>query len=121
MQPTPQEEVENAIHEDNAAAEGTQTSEASKTQISSDHSEQAAVNNAVHSQSPVSRLTNNVEGEERSSYARTPRAPATPKESIYVGNLFFDVTENDLQKEFSRFGNIKAVRLIKDVRGLSKG
>lgn len=137
IQPTPQEEVENAIHEVNATAQGstaetqasaapTETAETAKppqNEISSDNTEQAAVNNAVGSQSPVSQLTSDVEeeGTRYGNFARAPRAPAEPKPSIYVGNLFFDVTENDLQKEFSRFGEIKSIRLIKDVRGLSKG
>lgn len=126
MQPTPQEEVENAIHEDKASAQQgadeVQASEAPETEISSDQTEQAAVNNAVESHSPVSQLTKDVDAEgSRFTGMRTPREPATPKPSIYVGNLFFDVTDNDLSKEFSRFGTIKSVRLIKDVRGLSKG
>lgn len=44
-----------------------------------------------------------------------------PKSTIYIGNLFFDVTENDLAKELSRFGTITKCRLIRDSRGLSKG
>ena len=44
-----------------------------------------------------------------------------PKSTIYIGNLFFDVTENDLVKELSRFGTITKCRLIRDSRGLSKG
>lgn len=71
--------------------------------------ESASVDNAVNSAS-------------RDTYdASNPRPPATPSPNVYVGNLFFDVTENDLQKEFSRFGEIKNVRIIRDARGLSKG
>ncbi|KAL9109092.1 MAG: hypothetical protein Q9227_006183 [Pyrenula ochraceoflavens] len=44
-----------------------------------------------------------------------------PKSTIYVGNLFFDVTEADLQKEFGKFGNVIKARLVRDARGLSKG
>jgi RNA recognition motif-containing protein len=44
-----------------------------------------------------------------------------PKSTIYIGNLFFDVTENDLVKELSRFGTVTKCRLIRDSRGLSKG
>ena len=44
-----------------------------------------------------------------------------PKETIYIGNLFFDVTENDLSKELSRFGKVEKVRMMRDGRGLSKG
>ena len=41
--------------------------------------------------------------------------------TIYVGNLFFDVTEEILKKEFQRFGDVDTVRIIRDGRGLSKG
>ena len=55
-----------------------------------------------------------------SSYDRIEQVNE-PKRTLYVGNLFFDVTENDLTKEFSRFGTLKGVRLLRDSRGLSKG
>lgn len=60
---------------------------------------------------------------DRSNYsARSPGAPLVePKSTIYIGNLFFDVTENDLVKELTRFGTITKCRLIRDSRGLSKG
>lgn len=83
--------------------------------------EQAAVNNAVDGHSPVSNLTKGFQDEARTFDRRPAREPPSPKPSVYVGNLFFDVTESDLEKEFARFGTIKSVRLIKDVRGLSKG
>ena len=41
--------------------------------------------------------------------------------SIYVGNLFFDVKENDLRQEFSKAGNVVSAKVIHDHRGLSKG
>ena len=41
--------------------------------------------------------------------------------TLYVGNLFFDVTEDTLKKEFQRFGVVSMVRIIYDGRGLSKG
>lgn len=44
-----------------------------------------------------------------------------PKPTIYIGNLFFDVTENDLVKAFSQYGRIIRSRLVRDARGLSKG
>ena len=45
----------------------------------------------------------------------------TPKPTVYIGNLFFDVTESDLVKEFTRFGTVSAAKVIRDSRGLSKG
>ena len=41
--------------------------------------------------------------------------------TLYVGNLFFDITEDTLKKEFQKFGNVTMVRIIYDGRGLSKG
>ena len=41
---------------------------------------------------------------------------------IYVGNLSYSTTENDLQELFSAYGDITEVRLIKDHEtGRSKG
>ena len=57
-----------------------------------------------------------------SSYMRIPPARnAAPKETIYVGNLFFDVTAEDLKKEFSRFGPVASAKIVCDSRGLSRG
>ncbi|CAL8584368.1 hypothetical protein XPA_009970 [Xanthoria parietina] len=46
---------------------------------------------------------------------------ATPSSSVYIGNLFFDVREEDLRKKFEGCGTIESVKLIMDNRGLSKG
>jgi len=41
---------------------------------------------------------------------------------IYVGNLSYDTTEDDLRDYFSQFGNIEAIKLIIDfATGRSKG
>ena len=41
---------------------------------------------------------------------------------IYVGNLQFSVTENDLKEAFSEFGEVAKVHIIKDrFSGRSKG
>jgi RNA recognition motif-containing protein len=41
---------------------------------------------------------------------------------LYVGNLSFDTTENDLQDEFSQFGNVVNLGLVIDMAtGLSRG
>lgn len=53
------------------------------------------------------------------SGAKQYDAPASS--SIYVGNLFFDVREDDLRKKFEECGTIENVKLIMDNRGLSKG
>jgi RNA recognition motif-containing protein len=42
--------------------------------------------------------------------------------NIYVGNLSFEVTEEDLQKAFEAFGQTESVKIIKDNNnGRSKG
>ncbi|EXJ88301.1 hypothetical protein A1O1_05231 [Capronia coronata CBS 617.96] len=43
------------------------------------------------------------------------------KPTLYIGNLFFDVTETDLVKEFARFGTVTRCKIVRDTRGLSKG
>ncbi|APA13492.1 hypothetical protein sscle_11g082620 [Sclerotinia sclerotiorum 1980 UF-70] len=49
------------------------------------------------------------------------RPPIAPNNGIYIGNLLFDITEEDLKKEFEHFGTITDVRVTRDARGLSKG
>lgn len=42
--------------------------------------------------------------------------------NIYVGNLSYSVTEEDLQNEFGAFGELASVNIIKDkFTGRSKG
>jgi len=41
--------------------------------------------------------------------------------TLYIGNLFFDVKEHDLEKEFSKAGRVVKTKIIYDQRGLSKG
>ncbi|KAL9576008.1 MAG: hypothetical protein Q9212_007472 [Teloschistes hypoglaucus] len=53
-----------------------------------------------------------------SSFRKRGSAPVS---SIYIGNLFFDVKEQDLRDEFSKCGEIESIKLIMDNRGLSKG
>ena len=132
LQPTPQEEVENAIHSDNA----TEPAEPATSQDSQALSgEQSAVDSAIKAatetaasaastfseaaQSATSALTGS-EPRQDQDRSRTGQI-GSPKPTIYIGNLFFDVTENDLVKELARFGTILKCRLMRDSRGLSKG
>jgi len=42
--------------------------------------------------------------------------------NIYIGNLAYDVTEEELRKEFEAFGEVSSVNVIKDsYSGQSKG
>lgn len=49
------------------------------------------------------------------------RTDLTPNTTLYVGNLYFEVTEDALQQRFKEFGNILKTRIVYDHRGLSKG
>lgn len=52
---------------------------------------------------------------------RHMRRESKPKPTLVVGNLFFDVTAEDLQKLMEQYGTVQHVKLIHDNRGLSKG
>ncbi|MCD6586266.1 MAG: RNA-binding protein [Desulfobacteraceae bacterium] len=42
--------------------------------------------------------------------------------NMYIGNLAYNVTEEDLTEAFSEFGNVESVNIIKDrFSGQSKG
>lgn len=44
-----------------------------------------------------------------------------PTNSVYIGNLLFEITEQDLEREFGEYGNMLEVKVARDSRGLSKG
>lgn len=46
---------------------------------------------------------------------------SVPSTTVYVGNLYFDVSEEDLRREMERFGTVMNIKIIYDGRGLSKG
>ena len=50
-----------------------------------------------------------------------PDRVLTPTNGIYIGNLLFDVTAQDITREFEQFGTIKSSVIATDARGLSKG
>lgn len=50
-----------------------------------------------------------------------PAAEAPKSNTVYVGNLFFDVTTEDLRREFEKAGTVTKVKIVYDQRGLSKG
>lgn len=56
-----------------------------------------------------------------SSRRPASRTPPEPTKILYVGNLFFEVTAPQLEREFSRFGTITNSRVVTDHKGLSKG
>jgi nucleolin len=57
---------------------------------------------------------------------RKPRSPreandTPPHNMLYIGNLYYEVTADQLKNVFSRFGEIENVRIVYDNRGLSRG
>lgn len=61
--------------------------------------------------------------EERPFEKRKPHlAPADGSIEIYVGNLSYDITEDQLRKEFEAYGKVNSARLITNrYNGKSKG
>ena len=62
-------------------------------------------------------------GEEKPFEKRKPHpAPADGSVEIYVGNLSYDMTEDQLRKEFQAYGKVNSARLITNrFNGKSKG
>lgn len=47
--------------------------------------------------------------------------PASPKETVFISNLYFDVTADDLRKKMEDFGVVENVTIVHDARGISRG
>jgi RNA recognition motif-containing protein len=54
---------------------------------------------------------------------RTPRQKSDnePNNVVYVGNLYYEVTADQIKRVFSRFGEVDNVKIVFDNRGLSRG
>ncbi|KAJ5290998.1 hypothetical protein N7478_000249 [Penicillium angulare] len=50
-----------------------------------------------------------------------PPRTEVPHETIYVGNLFFDLAAEDLRAHFEQFGTVLSTTIVHDNRGISKG
>lgn len=130
LQSTPAEEVENAIDSDNAkaaepasetvteAVKSTLSGETSGTVGGATSQEYTPAQGAGAKQ--AGRFPTPGPSGEQGHISREERI-SQPKPTVYLGNLFFDVTEEDLSRELSRFGAIQKIRLLRDSRGLSKG
>jgi len=120
---------------ENSAAAAVEPAQADETPLSSDKKDQSAIQSAVSSATETaSNVVESVEdGDANIANAAGANAPAVDSVSsfaaagdptmtnLYIGNLFFDVTEEDLKREFSKFGTVASVKIISDARGLSKG
>ena len=78
-----------------------------------------AATNAYNALSGQERGSEPANTENKSSWMSAPAA--TPSPTVYVGNLFFDVREDDLRREFESCGTIESAKVVMDSRGLSKG
>ncbi|KAF1813629.1 RNA binding domain-containing protein [Eremomyces bilateralis CBS 781.70] len=79
----------------------------------------------VVAEQPTSDALGDVEG--RATIAasavgqeRAPRSNA-PKHTLYIGNLNFEVTDDQLSTMFSEFGTLNQCTIVKDHRGLPRG
>jgi nucleolin len=97
-----------------SATESMQALEQAETESSTPL---VAENTANDGQSQAPSLSSDSEPQQG---ARRWPAPE-PKETIYVGNLFFDVTAEDLKRQMEKYGTVLNARIIHDNRGLSKG
>ena len=54
---------------------------------------------------------------------RRPREgeEVAPNKQLYIGNLYYEVTAEQLKNVFSRFGEVSSVKIVYDNRGLSRG
>ncbi|TPX21044.1 hypothetical protein DIZ76_014997 [Coccidioides immitis] len=108
---TPSEESSFAISSGSLSGD---SSRVNATQTTSDE-----LDSAKATETPVDSRS---VGQPRFSIRRPkPDGYIAPKSTIYVGNLFFDVTAGDLKNEFSKCGPVEGVRLLYDYRGVSKG
>jgi RNA recognition motif-containing protein len=42
-------------------------------------------------------------------------------ETVFIGNLFFDLTAEDLRKHMEKYGTVMKAYIVHDARGISKG
>lgn len=50
-----------------------------------------------------------------------PKATQDPLKTLFVARLSYELNEDDLRDEFSRYGTIKDVKLVRDLNGKSRG
>jgi RNA recognition motif-containing protein len=67
------------------------------------------------------RRVNLREGENGEARGSQPR-PVNPTKVIYVGNLKYETTEQELEERFSEFGEVKGVRIPRSSdQGVARG
>ncbi|KAL5347402.1 hypothetical protein ACLOAV_007714 [Pseudogymnoascus australis] len=97
------------------------TTSAPEEPISTDASEQSSVRSAVAAASETGATGFGMEQADGTRPNSRPPMEIEPTNSIYVGNLLFEATPQDLEREFAPFGEVVSVKVAQDARGLSKG
>ncbi len=125
VEPRREEEIENAAQSEAAPAEPIVES-ANATEATEESLRAAETNEKILAEAepaPVAAETAHAtEARDTGDVPTNTSAPLfDPKPTLYIGNLFFDVTETDIVKEFARFGTVTHCRIVRDSRGLSKG
>ena len=87
----------------------------------------AAAENARESVADATQAASDYAGSARKVMGRPlstdgpRRTPAPPSATLYVGNLYFDVTQDQLREQFEEVGAVANCKIVYDSRGLSKG
>jgi nucleolin len=121
---------------ENAAENAAGEAENKTSPVSADESDARVLESAIQaaaeaspavvnevSESAEAAAASEQETEELGKPTRRPSfvTPPDPKETVYIGNLFFDVTAEDLKQQMSKYGTVEFCKIIHDSRGLSKG
>jgi RNA recognition motif-containing protein len=101
----------------------TATAERTSRDAAPGAAEPANATEATEETLPAAEIDEQLTADRASDDARAPAEESSfdRKRTLYIGNLFFDVTETDVVKEFARFGTVTKCKIVRDSRGLSKG
>ncbi|OAX80411.1 hypothetical protein ACJ72_05254 [Emergomyces africanus] len=78
-------------------------------------------NSSYDDAQPYGRRNDRQNDRRNDSYREREPVAIKPNDTIYVGNLFFEVTAEDLKRDLAKFGTIHSVRIVYDSRGMSRG
>ncbi|KFY06481.1 hypothetical protein V491_08598, partial [Pseudogymnoascus sp. VKM F-3775] len=89
--------------------------------VATDASEQPSVSSAVAAAAETGATGFGADIVDGTRPNSRPPLDLQPTNAVYVGNLLFEVTPQDLEREFAAYGDIVSTRIAQDARGLSKG
>ncbi|KAF1360603.1 RNA binding domain-containing protein [Lizonia empirigonia] len=69
----------------------------------------------------VDALESAAQAAEKPRRAPREKNDAPPNNTLYVGNLYYEVTADQIKRVMSRFGEVENVKIVFDNRGLSRG